>query len=191
MTSRTHDRNRLLELLRTRSYRQGQVTLASGKKSDFYIDCRQTSLSAEGHVLIGRLLLAAIDEHFPGVRAVGGPTLGADPLVSAVSLTSALANRPLDGFLVRKEPKGHGTGAWIEGRANLEAGTPVVVVEDVVTTGGSVLQAMSRTREAGLDVLGALVLVDRQEGGRDTIEQAGFRFVALFTREDFVTRPSA
>lgn len=186
MTPTEHDRTRLLELLRTRSYRRGRVVLASGKESDFYIDCRQTSLSAEGHLLIGRLFLEAIEEHFPRARAVGGPTLGADPLVSAVSLTSALAGRPRDGFLVRKKAKGHGTGAWIEGMGNLSAGTPVVMVEDVVTSGGSLLDAVSRARQADLDVLGTMVLVDREEGGRQAIEQDGTRFVALFTRGDFI-----
>jgi len=186
VTSTGQDRARLLDLLRARSYRQGRVILASGKESDFYIDCRQTSLSAEGHLLIGRLFLAAIEERFPGARAVGGPTLGADPLVSAVSLTSALAGRPLDGFLVRKQAKGHGTGAWIEGMGNLSHGTPVVMIEDVVTSGGSLLEAISHARQAGLDVLGALVLVDREEGGRQAIEQADTRFAALFTRGDFV-----
>jgi orotate phosphoribosyltransferase len=184
------DRERLLSILKTKSYRQGRVVLASGKESDFYIDCRQTSLSAEGHLLIGRLFLRSISENFPRATAVGGPTLGADPLVSAVSLTSVLENwpdgRPLDAFIVRKEAKGHGTGAWIEGMANLKEGDPVVMLEDVVTTGGSSLRAVKRAEEAGLEVLGILVLVDRNEGGRENIEKAGYRLVSLYNKGDFV-----
>jgi orotate phosphoribosyltransferase len=181
------EREQLLHLLKTKSYRQGRVVLASGKESDFYIDCRQTSLSAEGHRLIGRLFLQLILENFPEATAVGGPTLGADPLVSAVSLTSALeGGRSLDAFIVRKEAKGHGTGAWIEGMANLKEGDQVVMLEDVVTTGGSSLKAVKRTEEAGLEVLGILVLVDRQEGGRENIEKAGYKLVSLYNRADFI-----
>jgi len=182
------DRQRLLHLLKTKSYREGRVVLASGKESDFYIDCRQTSLCAEGHRLIGRLFLKLIQENFPEATAVGGPTLGADPLVSAVSLTSMLegSEKPLDAFIVRKEAKGHGTGAWIEGVANLEEGDKVVMLEDVVTTGGSSLKAVRHAEEAGLNVLGLLVLVDRQEGGRENIERAGYKLVSLYTRTDFI-----
>jgi orotate phosphoribosyltransferase len=180
------ERERLLHLLKTKSYREGRVVLASGKESDFYIDCRQTSLAAEGHRLIGRLFLQLIQEHFPQATAVGGPTLGADPLVSAVSLTSELEGRPLDAFIVRKEAKGHGTGAWIEGMANLKEGDTVVMLEDVVTTGGSSLKAVRRAEEAGLKVPGILVLVDRREGGRENIEKAGYKLVSLYTRADFL-----
>ena len=180
------ERDRLLHLLKKKSYREGRVVLASGKESDFYIDCRQTSLAAEGHRLIGRLFLQLIQANFPEATAVGGPTLGADPLVSAVSLTSELeAGRSLDAFIVRKEAKGHGTGAWIEGMANLKAGDQVVLLEDVVTTGGSSLKAVRRAEEAGLKVLGILVLVDRLEGGRENIEKAGYKLVSLYTRADF------
>jgi orotate phosphoribosyltransferase len=186
LTSSNGDRERLLHLLKTKSYREGRVVLASGKESDFYIDCRQTSLSAEGHRLIGRLFFQVIKERFPRATAVGGPTLGADPLVSAVSLTSALCGQPLNAFIVRKEAKGHGTGAWIEGMANLEKGEPVVMLEDVVTTGGSSLRAVKRAEEAGLQVLGILVLVDRDEGGRKNIEKAGYTLFSLYKKSDFV-----
>ena len=186
MESPGEDRERLLHLLKTKSYREGRVVLASGKESDFYIDCRQTSLSAEGHLLIGRLFLQLISEKFPGATAVGGPTLGADPLVSAVSLTSILQGKPLDAFIVRKEAKGHGTGAWIEGMANLKEGDTVVMLEDVVTTGGSSLRAVKRAEEAGLKIPGILVLVDRCEGGRENIEKAGYKLVSLYTKGDFL-----
>ncbi len=180
------DREELLGILKAKSYREGKVILASGKESDFYIDCRQTALSARGHLLIGKLFLGMIQQRFPSARGVGGPTLGADPLISAVSLTSAQEGKPLDGFIVRKEPKGHGTGAWIEGLANLGPGTPVVLVEDVVTTGGSSLKAIARVQEAGLKVLGLVVLVDRLEGGREAVEKAGVPLVSLFSRKDFI-----
>lgn len=166
------------------------MVLASGKESDFYIDCRQTSLSAEGHRLIGRLFFQLISEKFPQATAVGGPTLGADPLVSAVSLTSILqglpGGRPLDAFIVRKEAKGHGTGAWIEGMANLKKGDTVVMLEDVVTTGGSSLRAVKHAEEAGLNVPGILVLVDRNEGGQQNIEKAGYTLVSLYNKSDFL-----
>ena len=180
------DREELLEILKKKSYREGKVVLASGKESDFYIDCRQTSLSARGHLLVGKLFFQLIQEHFPSARGVGGPTLGADPLISAVSLISALEEKPLDGFIVRKEPKGHGTGAWIEGLSNLGPGSPVVLLEDVITTGGSSQKAIARAEEAGLKVLGLVVLVDRREGGREAIEKQGVALVSLFTRNDFI-----
>lgn len=180
-----HQRNRLLELLRELSFAEREVVLSSGQRSNFYIDCRQVSLHAEGHFLIGQLFRAVIEHAAPEAQAVGGLTLGADPLVSAISLMSFLAGRPLHGFLVRKEPKGHGTGQWIEGQANLGPGMPVVIVEDVVTTGASTLRAIERARMADLRVVHALGLVDREEGGREVVE-AEVPFTALFRRRDFL-----
>lgn len=186
MADQNPDRQRLLQLLKEKSFRSGEVVLASGKVSDFYIDCRQTCLNAEGHLLIGRLFFHKIRDLFPEAQAVGGPTLGADPMVSAVSLTSMLEGHPMHAFIVRKQSKGHGTGAWIEGMGNLEEGTQVVMLEDVVTSGGSVLKAISRAEESGLVVLGAMVLVDRLEGGREAIEKAGHRLESFYTRKDFL-----
>jgi orotate phosphoribosyltransferase len=177
-------RARLLELLRRLSYREGEVTLASGKTSSFYIDCRQTALTAEGHFLIGWLFRRALDVLAPDAAAVGGPTLGADPLCSATSVMSFLAGRPLDAFYIRKEPKGHGTGQYIEGLGAIAAGARVAILEDVVTTGTSTLTAIGRARDAGLTVTHVLVLVDRQEGGREAVERE-VPLAALFTREDF------
>lgn len=179
-------RARLRDLLSQKSFRRGRVVLASGRESDFYIDCKQTSLCSEGHGLIGRLLLDLLRERFPDVRAVGGPTLGADPMVSAVATLSSLEGQAVDAFIIRKEPKGHGTAAWIEGMANLEEAQPVVIVEDVITSGGSTLRAVSRAREAGLDVKGVIVLVDRCEGGREAIEAAGLQVESLYSRQDFI-----
>src|SRR5262249_18152997 len=153
------DRARLLELLTQLSFERRKVTLSSGKESDFYIDCKRTALTAEGHFLIGRLLFAEIRAQSPEVRAIGGLTLGADPLASAVSLTSYLGGHPLPAFLIRKEPKGHGTGQWIEGRSLLQPGWPVAVLEDVVTTGASTLKAIERAELEGLQVAHAFALV--------------------------------
>jgi orotate phosphoribosyltransferase len=183
--SLARDRARLLELLTALSYEKRKVTLSSGKESDFYIDCKRTALTAEGHFLIGRELFAAIREKAPGATAVGGLTLGADPIASAVSLTSYLSGVPLTALIVRKEPKGHGTGQWVEGRVLVEAGTQVAVVEDVVTTGASTLRACERIELEGLKVAHVFALVDREEGGREAVEAKGYRLSALFTRRDF------
>jgi len=180
------DRARLLELLRTLSFERRKVVLSSGKESDFYIDCKKVALSAEGHWLIGRLLLGAIRARCPQAEGVGGLTLGADPLASAVSLTSYLWGCPMPAFIVRKEPKGHGTAAWLEGRELFEAGAEVAVVEDVVTTGAAALKAVERARAEGLGARHAFALVDRLEGGREAIEAQGCTLDALFTRKDFI-----
>lgn len=179
------DRRRLLALLTEKSYAKKKVTLASGRESDFYIDCKKTVLTAEGHWLVGRLLFAAIAKEAPGVVGVGGLTMGADPLASSVSLVSHLAGRPLQAFLVRKEPKGHGTGQWIEGKTSLPDGAAVAIVEDVITTGGSAIKAIERARAEGLTPTAAFALVDRQEGGREAIAALGVKVFSLFTREDF------
>jgi orotate phosphoribosyltransferase len=177
-------RERLLELLRTRAFQEREVVLSSGRTSNFYIDCRQVSLDAEGATLIGELFLAAIEEVAPQAVAVGGLTLGADPLATATSVVSFLAGRPRAAFLVRKEPKGHGTNQWLES-TRLPAGAEVVVVEDVVTTGASTLRAIERARLAGLRVVHALGLVDRLEGGREAVIQE-VPLTTLFTRRDFL-----
>ncbi len=179
-------RDRLLELLRTLSFQEREVTLSSGMKSNFYIDCKQVSLDAEGQFLIGQVFRAVIDAIAPEARAVGGLTLGADPLATATSVVSFLAGRPLDAFLVRKEPKGHGTQQWIEAPARVVAGTPVVVLEDVITTGASTLKAIERARGAGLRVVHALALVDRMEGGKEAIVETQVPVTSLFTRKDFL-----
>ncbi len=170
-------RQRLLDLLAERSFRVGEFTLASGAKSRYYVDARTTTLSADGQSLIGTLGLAALDD--AGVRpdAVGGLTMGADPIACAIAHRSALDGRPIDAFVVRKEPKGHGRRSQIEGR--LEAGQAVVVVEDVITTGGSALKACSAVKAAGAEVLAILALVDREEGGREALEAEGYRVISL------------
>lgn len=177
-------RHRLLALLREQSFQERDVVLSSGRKSNFYIDCKQTSLHAEGHFLVGQLFSALLSERYPQVEAVGGLTLGADPLSSATSTVSFIAGRPLHAFLIRKEAKGHGTEQYLEGVSNLRSGMPVVILEDVVTTGASTIKAIERARAADLDVVCALALVDRDEGGREAVE-ALTPLVSLFTRHDF------
>jgi orotate phosphoribosyltransferase len=180
------DRQRLLELLTRLAYEKRKVVLSSGRESDFYIDTKQASLTAEGHVLVGRLVLAEMRAHFPAAQAVGGMTMGADPIASAAALTSFLEAPPgIPAFYVRKEPKGHGTNQWLEGKKAIPAGAGVAVVEDVVTTGASTLKAVERVRSEGFQVLGVIALVDREEGGRQAVEAAGVPLRALFGRSDF------
>ena len=177
-------RDRLLELLRNRAFAEREVTLSSGKKSNFYIDCKQVSLMAEGAALIGELFHALVEASAADAVAVGGLTLGADPLATATSIASFRAGKPRDAFIVRKEPKGHGTNQWLE-TAGLVPGAKVVILEDVVTTGASTLRAIERSRESGLVVLRAIALVDRLDGGREAVEKE-CPLTALFSKTDFL-----
>jgi orotate phosphoribosyltransferase len=181
-------RGRLLEMMRGLSFERRPVTLSSGKPSDFYVDSKQTVLSAEGHFLVGQLFCALVERHCPEVEAVGGLTMGADPLASATALVSFLSGRPRHAFYVRKEPKGHGTQQWIEGQKLLRAGAPVAIVEDVITTGASTLKAIERARLHDLRVVHVIALVDRQEeGGREAVAREA-PVTTLFTRADFMGR---
>jgi orotate phosphoribosyltransferase len=177
------DRRRLLSILKEKSYEKRKVVLTSGRESDFYIDCRQSTLHAEGALLTGRLFCAMLEE---GERpeAVGGITLGADPIVTAVSLTCARRGWPVPAFIIRKEPKKHGTAQWIEGPKNLREGMRVAILEDVVTTGASTLKAVERAKLCGLVVARVLCLVDRNEGGAEAIAAAGYRVEPMFLKED-------
>lgn len=181
------ERERLKTLLLQLSYEKKTVTLSSGRTSDFYIDVKQTSLHPEGACLLGGLLNRIIVENFSDARAIGGPTLGADPLVTAVAFASHLSQRPLAAFIVRKEPKSHGTEAWIEGTKNLQKGMPVVLVEDVLTTGSSLLKAAARVEEAGLVVVGMVLVVDREEGGKEEMAKRGYQIKSLFTRSELLS----
>lgn len=175
---------RLIALLADRSAKRGDFVLASGRRSTLYVDCRLTTMHPEGQLLIGRVALAALRESGWPVDAVGGLTLGADPISYAIAHASALAAERGEGemvrsFTVRKEAKQHGTGKLIEGA--FLPGDRVVVVEDVITTGGSALKAVQAIRAGGGDVLGVLALVDRQEGGREALEAAGLAVISLVT----------
>ena len=165
------DHQRLTALLAERSARRGQFTLASGRASTLYIDARMTTMSPEGLPLIGRLGLAELTSAGWRPDAVGGLTLGADPISYAISYASSTTTNPIRAFTVRKAPKAHGTAKLIEGP--FDPGDRVVVIEDVITTGGSALKAITAIRQAGGEILGLLALVDREEGGRETIEAEG------------------
>ncbi len=184
-------RARLLDLLRERSFARKRVVLASGKESDFFIDCKQTVLGAEGHVLCGELMLDALAD-LPPCDAIAGVELGGCPLASAVALTSHLRNvgtsahAPKDAVYVRKDAKDHGSKRVLEGDTRLSPGASLVILEDVTTTGGSTLKAVEKLRAAGYRVAGVVTLVDRLEGGRDAIEAAGLAFRAIYTRRDFI-----
>ena len=177
--SSSNDRERLLALLLERSYAEGDFTLSSGAKSSYYVDARVTTMHAEGQALIGRLGLAAIREAGWKPDAVGGLTMGADPIAYAIAHASADTEAPVHAFSVRKDEKAHGRGRRIEGC--FEAGARVVVVEDVLTSGGSALKACKAVAEVGGTVVGILVLVDREEGGRAALERSGYPLRALFT----------
>lgn len=178
-------RARLIDLLRELSFERRRVTLASGRESDFFIDCKQSVLTAEGHALVGSLMFEALDA-LPRCEAVAGVELGGCPLASAVSLTSFLRGRPLPALYVRKEVKDHGSRRLVEGDRGLVPGMPVAILEDVITTGGSTLKAVEKLRTAGASVVGVVALVDRLEGGADAIRAAGLPLVALCTRRDFL-----
>jgi orotate phosphoribosyltransferase len=185
-------RKRLLALLKERSWRRGPVVLASGRTSDFYLDCKQTALSAEGAQLIGALVfdhVRALRKQGLRIDGVGGLTLGADPIAVATAVTSQLASEPVQAFIIRKEPKGHGTGAWMEGSASLPEGSHVLIVEDVVTTGGSSRKAIERSALSGLTPVALICLVDREEGGRDALADTKLPMTSLFTRSDFFAEP--
>jgi orotate phosphoribosyltransferase len=173
------DQAALEQLLRDRSVRFGDFLLASGQRSSYYIDCRLTTMSAQGMMLIGRLGLRAIREAGWAPDAIGGLTMGADPVAYAVAAASAGAPPIIDAFSVRKEAKSHGTGRSIEG--NFREGAKVVVVEDVITSGGSAEKAIGAVRDAGGIVLGVLAVVDREQGGRAHLTAAGHWVVALTT----------
>jgi len=181
------DPKRLKEILLTKSYRKGTFTLTSGKTSDFYIDGKQTTLHAEGAYLCGKLLFELIKNEAKKIDAVGGMTLGADPLVSAVSIVSYLEQAPIPAFIVRKEAKGHGPGNYIEGLKNLPEGGRVALVEDVVTTGGTLLKVIDRVEAAGFVVGLVVTVVDRQEGGAEILADKGYPLKALFTRESLLS----
>ena len=179
------DRERLFEILRTVSYEERDVVLASGRRSTFYVDARNTSLHPEGNVLCGRELWRVLRAGGPAFAAVAGPSLGADPLVAAIVYTSFLDGAPIPGLLVRKEAKGYGTGRLLEGTRNVPPGSPIAVVEDVLTTGGSALRTAAAIREAGYVPVRVVVVVDREEGGREAVLAEGLPVDALYGRREF------
>lgn len=178
-------RDRLIALLRERSFERRRVVLASGRESDFFIDCKQAVLLAEGHALAGDVLFGALAE-LPPCEAVAGVELGGCPLASAVSLVSQQRGRPLPALYVRKQAKDHGSRRLVEGSGALAPGGRVVLLEDVITTGGSSLRAVEALRAEGLAVVGVAALVDRLEGGAEAIRAAGLPLWTLSTRLDYL-----
>ncbi|QNI57240.1 orotate phosphoribosyltransferase [Synechococcus sp. BIOS-U3-1] len=178
------DRQVLLERLAREAYRHGQFSLASGRSSEHYVNCKPVALSGSGLALLSPAMLALVDND---AAAVGGLTLGADPLVSGVAMAAAQQGRDLNALIVRKQAKGHGTGAWLEGPLPA-SGALVTVLEDVVTTGGSSIQAVNQLKEAGYSVRRVVTIVDREEGGQEAMDQAGLELVSLFRLSEVAAR---
>lgn len=179
----TH-RERLMELLRERSVETGDFVLSSGQRSSYYVDCRRTTMMAEGQVLVGQLGYELLKASGLDPDAVGGLTMGADPVAYSLAYTSWLTGETLNAFSVRKEAKGHGRGRRIEGC--FEPGQRVVVIEDVITSGGSALEACAAVEAEGGEVLGVLAILDREAGGRAAIEDRGYRVLSLFRISELV-----
>ena len=177
---------RLAGILYERSYMEGDFTLSSGRKSDYYFDCRQTSLNPEGAWLIGSIFWRMLEG--AGAQAVAGMTMGADPLVTATSMAAYDRGVELPALIVRKEAKGHGAGRSVEGLANIPQGAGIIMLEDVVSTGGSVLKACKRIEEAGLRVLSVVCILNRQEAGcAEAFAQSGYSLRSMYTREELVS----
>lgn len=179
------DRARLREILTTHSVLRGDFVLASGKRSNVYVDCRLTTLRAEAMPLIGRLMLDLFRNRGWKPAAVGGMTMGADPVACAIARESRATAGPINAFVVRKAGKGHGRKRYIEGIASLP-GVRCVVLDDVCTTGGSTLQAIERVRAAGMQILGVCCMVDREQGAGEAITDLGYEFDALFTMRELL-----
>ena len=173
-------KKQLLAILQKKSVILGPVRLASGKTSSFYVDGKMTSLDRDGVVLAAKIFFA----HLGDAQAVGGPTLGADPFLGAILYEAHLQNKPLKAFLVRKDVKAHGTMKMIEGP--LAKGDKAALIEDVITTGGSVLKAAEAVRQAGCEVTKILCLLDRNEGAREAFAAAGIPYFSIFTKEDLI-----
>jgi len=176
-------RSRLLDLLRTRALKHGTYELASGTQSSYYINAKMVTLDPEGIKLVGKVVLDLLEG--AEVQTIGGPTMGADPIVTAVARQSYDEGRPIPAFLVRKEgPKRHGDGQLIEGPLPNEDGLRVAIVDDVVTTGSSLLKAVRAAEDQGCQVVMVVALVDRLEGGLEAITEAGYDYAAVFTKHD-------
>ena len=176
-------KNRLIELIIEKAFRYSEepvFRLVSGRMSNYYFNCKAVTLYPEGMHLIGNLLFDLIKNL--DVKGIGGLTLGADPIAYAVAYTSYLRGGPVEAFVVRKTAKSHGTMQWIEG--NIKRGDKVVIVDDVITTGKSTIEAITRSKEAGLDIVKVIALIDRQEGGKEAIEASGYKLDSVITRDE-------
>lgn len=176
-------KERLIELVLEKAFKYSKepvFKLVSGRMSNYYFNCKAVTLHPEGMHLIGNIIFEMIKDS--GATGIGGLTLGADPIANAVAYTSFLKGKPFEAFVVRKSAKPHGTMQWIEG--NIKGGDRVVIVDDVITTGKSTIEAINKAKEAGLSVVKVIALVDRQEGGRENIEALGHTVEAVVTREE-------
>jgi orotate phosphoribosyltransferase len=181
-------RNRLIELIIEKAFKYSKepvFKLVSGRMSNYYFDCKAVTLHPEGMYLIGNIIFDLIKDL--NIKGIGGLTLGADPIADAVAYTSYLKGNPIGAFVVRKKtPKAHGTMQWIEG--NITKGDRAVIVDDVITTGKSTIEALTRARETGLDIVKVIALIDRQEGGREAVEELGYKLDSIITREEVMER---
>ncbi|HUY92131.1 MAG TPA: orotate phosphoribosyltransferase [Pirellulales bacterium] len=180
-----YDKQALMALVRDKALKFGDFTLASGKKAKYYLDGKQVTLDAAGSRLVGEGILDLLGDDLP--QAVGGMSIGADPITAAVVTIAGVRGLTLSGFMVRKEPKSHGTERYIEGP--VKPGDRVAIVEDVVTTGGSSLQAVDRCEQFGLTVTRVIAIIDRMEGGAQAFGQRGYPFASLLTIRDFGIEP--
>jgi len=181
-----YDRDALAQLIRDKALRFGEFTLASGKTANYYLDCREITLDAQGARLVGEAMLDLVSGDLPDL--VGGMAIGADPITASILTLAGLRGIALRGVMVRKEAKQHGTGRFVEGP--FRAGESIAIVEDVVTTGGSSLQAIERCEAVGLRVQRVLAIIDRLEGGREAFAARGYQLTTLFTVRDFGIEPS-
>ena len=180
-------KNRLIELVIEKAFRYSEdpiFKLVSGKMSRYYFNCKSVTLSPEGMHLIGNILFDSVRDL--NIRGIGGLTLGADPIACSVAYTSYLNRKPIEAFVVRKTPKAHGTMQWIEG--NVGSGDRVVIVDDVVTTGQSTIQAIERAKASDLNIVRVVTLIDRQEGGREAVEALGYKVDAIITKDEVMSR---
>ena len=182
-----YDRDALLELIRTEALQRGEFTLASGKKASYYLDCRNITLHPRGANVIAAGMLDAIESAGTLPDAVGGMAIGADPITAAIITIAGQRDLPLKGFMVRKEPKGHGTGKQVEGP--VAPGQHVVIVEDVITSGGSALKAVEAAQEFGLIVDRVIAIIDRLAGGQQAFAAKGLQLITLTTIRDFGIEP--
>ena len=177
---------KLIRLISEKAFKYSEepvFKLVSGRMSNYYFNCKAVTLHPEGMYLIGNIIYGMIQDL--GIKGIGGLTLGADPIADAVAYTSYLKDNPVESFIVRKTAKSHGTMQWIEG--NIKSGDSIVIVDDVITTGQSTIEAINRTKEAGLHISKVIALVDRQEGGKQKIESLGYRVEAVVTRDEIMT----
>ncbi|MDQ7787788.1 MAG: orotate phosphoribosyltransferase [Thermodesulfovibrionales bacterium] len=176
-------KERLIELIIEKAFKYSEepvFKLVSGRMSNYYFNCKAVTLHPEGMYLIGNTVFEIIQDL--DIQGVGGLTLGADPIANAVSYTSYLKGKPIAAFVVRKSPKSHGTMMWIEG--NISSGDKVVIIDDVITTGKSTIEAITRVKEAGLEIRKVIALIDRQEGGREAVEALGYKLDTVLTRDE-------